>query len=472
MNSSGVSLLPETPPLARGTDERRLHEDVRAGDTPARAGNGRSGSGAPRACRRHPRSRGERTLARFSVSIFAETPPLARGTEHPEREIPALVGDTPARAGNGRRRVGTPIQCRRHPRSRGERCRATSQSSIAAETPPLARGTDGDDRHGDVRAGDTPARAGNGLEAWFDSLPDAETPPLARGTGHVTVRQARELGDTPARAGNGSRSSAPRTHPRRHPRSRGERSGAADLFAADPETPPLARGTGSTPPRPLRSAWRHPRSRGERAPPAATASPGPETPPLARGTAARASTVTAMIGDTPARAGNGPSRCRRTRPSRRHPRSRGERTPTLLTDPGFLETPPLARGTALAAAVAVDREGDTPARAGNGASRPGGPSPAGRHPRSRGERNGAAGHVMLLEETPPLARGTVHRAGQGPAPGRRHPRSRGERCSPSRRRSFWLETPPLARGTDSPRIDGSHDQGDTPARAGNGRDDP
>ena len=66
-------------------------------------------------------ARGERVLRLSSVPRPPETPPLARGTEDAQiREI-IRAGDTPARAGNGHVRVVLRVRPRRHPRSRGER---------------------------------------------------------------------------------------------------------------------------------------------------------------------------------------------------------------------------------------------------------------------------------------------------------------------------------------------------------------
>ena len=160
----------------------------------------------------------------------------------------SMMRFTPARAGNTLRRHG--------------------RYADIPGSPPLARGTRHQERHGLLAFRFTPARAGNTpaislsmprvavhprsrgehQEARHFPAPVAGSPPLARGTPLPQVRRNLWVRFTPARAGNTQRPEAGRSNPPVHPRSRGEHACERAEITGLRGSPPLARGT--------RTLWR------------------------------------------------------------------------------------------------------------------------------------------------------------------------------------------------------------------------
>ena len=109
-----------SPPHARGILFCTLVMHKRTGITPACAGNT-----CPRSLQRcrprdHPRMRGEYTFMDGGRSIPKGSPPHARGIPMPLHFVKALMGITPACAGNTSRRGYRTGRYRDHPRMRGE----------------------------------------------------------------------------------------------------------------------------------------------------------------------------------------------------------------------------------------------------------------------------------------------------------------------------------------------------------------
>ena len=128
--------------------------------------------------------------------------------------------------------------------------------------------------------------------------------------------------------------------------------------------------------------------------------------PLARGTLHGFLIYFNNNGLIPARAGNTWFPIRRYPTFGAHPRSRGEH-PTnaggIRTDQG---SSPLARGTLGRVPAHLPYAGLIPARAGNTCGFPPPRSPAGAHPRSRGEHSGFVHGTTVEPGSSPLARGT------------------------------------------------------------------
>ena len=257
---------------------------------------------------------------------------------------------------------------------------------------------------------------------------DKETPPLARGSANTQTSPFCGYGNTPACAGIGrQRMFSPRSF-RKHPRLRGDRLEVVEGMQFDRETPPLARGSvgvmdeqqrmdGNTPAcagigpasrLPGRRNRKHPRLRGDRSLRSTACPSGPETPPLARGSAWRARVALARARNTPACAGIGLGAIRGLFYGRKHPRLRGDRHALSIRVNRNPETPPLARGSATRTQGPFRVCGNTPACAGIGACLSRAASRSRKHPRLRGDRQALPETLLAPEETPPLARGSAN----------------------------------------------------------------
>ena len=258
----GHGLTPGSSPLARGALPPMAGIERPDRLIPARAGSTRPCRQPGRRTRAHPRSRGEHRMSSDVATNVWGSSPLARGAlgagDAPER-VARLI---PARAGST---SDHPPECWAgwaHPRSRGEHQRASSVSTSARGSSPLARGARLQRRELSALRRLIPARAGSTStssrtpRSWWahprsrgehpDGKPAKLTPagssPLARGALDHGAGEGGGLGLIPARAGS-TRCGACRDRTRRaHPRSRGEHglAGGADL--GDGGSSPLARG--------------------------------------------------------------------------------------------------------------------------------------------------------------------------------------------------------------------------------------
>ncbi len=142
--------------------------------------------------------------------------------------------------------------------------------------------------------------------------------------------------------------------------------------------------TRSAPPWPV-EAWAHPRSRGENAPTRSASWCAPGSSPLTRGKPRRGERPRARQGLIPAHAGKTPPRTGATRPTRAHPRSRGENVGGDPQELPNLGSSPLTRGK----------------------PRPRHPEhvPGVAHPRSRGENAAWLDDLGVPPGSSPLTRG-------------------------------------------------------------------
>ena len=355
------------------------------------------------------------------------------------------LGITPAGAGTSPARPGLVGGWGNHPRRRGDFISVIGLASIAAESPPQARGLLQARPRTDRHEGITPAGAGTSVDhadrvapcrnhprRRGDFLPHteagafrAESPPQARGLRQSPLSQSRPAGITPAGAGT-SRAGDPRTRGRRnHPRRRGDFITETDDGGRDLESPPQARGLpddhhrerhgrGITPAgagtsrEPRASCHRegnHPRRRGDFSSRAYSISTRKESPPQARGLHQRGASPRCRDGITPAGAGTSWSRSPGWLTTWNHPRRRGDFTGTVAIGASAEESPPQARGL-------LDRQGDrgpvtgiTPAGAGTSQCGHRAPRRDGNHPRRRGDFSSAAACAPCGVESPPQARG-------------------------------------------------------------------
>ena len=134
------------------------------------------------------------------------------------------------------------------------------------------------------------------------------------------------------------------------------------------------------------------------------------SPPLARGTDSGHHRREQRPGITPACAGNRNMPGAKSPWRKDHPRLRGEQLSRDLSVPQSRGSPPLARGTVRSYASTVRDTGITPACAGNRTVAGWRTITRRDHPRLRGEQLFFFGIRQLLGGSPPLARGTAHRA--------------------------------------------------------------
>ena len=162
-----------------------------------------------------------------------------------------------------------------------------------------------------------------------------------------------------------------------------------------------AAGSNSHPP-----AGAHPRSRGEHSGWLELSPSGGGSSPLARGTQRLARTLTLRRGLIPARAGNTAAGSNSHPPAGAHPRSRGEHAAIPCMDWNVSGSSPLARGTLFSFCCGAAAPGLIPARAGNTVDIAAVHKPSRAHPRSRGEHSTSSAVLVSRLGSSPLARGT------------------------------------------------------------------
>ena len=113
----------------------------------------------------------------------------------------------------------------------------------------------------------------------------------------------------------------------------------------------------------------------------------------------------------PAHAGKTPRHRHHRRPSRAHPRSRGENRDTLAFHPAIGGSSPLTRGKLPASSHALRDSGLIPAHAGKTPRPYPRAVPGWAHPRSRGENDAEVGLQGPDEGSSPLTRGKQARVG-------------------------------------------------------------
>ena len=132
--------IPGSPPLARGIPGVQKEKGGAERITPACAGNTKTELHKHWVRQDHPRLRGEYSLLSAACSFVWGSPPLARGIPRHDFIINALVGITPACAGNTPLMSSVRTAPRDHPRLRGEYFCRLPHFTIIIGSPPLARG--------------------------------------------------------------------------------------------------------------------------------------------------------------------------------------------------------------------------------------------------------------------------------------------------------------------------------------------
>ena len=150
-----------SPPHARGIHIRWLRWCWPIGITPACAGNTQEKQSPRSISRDHPRMRGEYLKAFLFCSTMPGSPPHARGIHVIVDGVEDQAGITPACAGNTALLAWPLLTARDHPRMRGEYEPCVLLSKYCKGSPPHARGILIHRSPKPAILGITPACAGN-----------------------------------------------------------------------------------------------------------------------------------------------------------------------------------------------------------------------------------------------------------------------------------------------------------------------
>ncbi len=251
-------------PRARGAVTTRGKTDDRPGTIPACAGSSVWRCGPARACRDHPRVRGEQVWASPPPHWQAGPSPRARGAAHHHPGLTVAIGTIPACAGSSTCPATSPRRSWDHPRVRGEQ-RAIEDVALPQEGPsPRARGAASAGPHRAGSPGTIPACAGSstpppappwtpwdhprvrGEQRVPSRFRERVQGPSPRARGAVDLRDRADLGDgtIPACAGSSPASRPPRARAGDHPRVRGEQDGRGVPVSGGTGPSPRARGAG------------------------------------------------------------------------------------------------------------------------------------------------------------------------------------------------------------------------------------
>ena len=186
--------------------------------------------------------RGEKPAHAHNWSARWGSPPHARGKEKEGVSLSRRSGITPACA--GKRASGYPSggQARDHPRMRGEKFSARSNSAARQGSPPHARGKALPMFRGAMKCGITPACAGKSNALIDSGNIDRGSPPHARGKVCFRFAERAKPGITPACAGKRNLFPSIKSGRRDHPRMRGEKSTSVGNGSDTTGSPPHARG--------------------------------------------------------------------------------------------------------------------------------------------------------------------------------------------------------------------------------------
>ena len=259
-----------------------------------------------------------------------------------------------------------------------------------------------------------------------------------------------KLRNTPANAGQTCLSSPFAIQRQKHPRERGadkKRKRGAD---ENLETPPRTRGRriisrwygtdrGNTPANAGQTILsrlspdliqKHPRERGADLIISTKKNSSKETPPRTRGRRRSSRLSASFPGNTPANAGQTRRDPRKAEACRKHPRERGADYGVAGIQSYGMETPPRTRGRPFESLFLRVLAGNTPANAGQTATKMKTSRLTGKHPRERGADPNTYGKTAKVLETPPRTRGRPFDRGSRRRKRRKHPRERGADATP------------------------------------------
>ena len=127
-------------PLTRGKQHPGTPCTDKRGLIPAHAGKTRMCGRCTLQCRAHPRSRGENSLSTNGKPAFQGSSPLTRGKRTRGIAPGSSPGLIPANAGKTDARAARDNRAGAHPRSRGENKTANGAPRISRGSSPLTRG--------------------------------------------------------------------------------------------------------------------------------------------------------------------------------------------------------------------------------------------------------------------------------------------------------------------------------------------
>ena len=456
------------------------------GSSPLTRGKPRRRTRTLAPCGAHPRSRGENADSMAEKLGLSGSSPLTRGKPSPGIRRGVRAGLIPAHAGKTAYTVEYRISAAAHPRSRGENLNLGVEGVKIGGSSPLTRGKRLELPPLTHNRGLIPAHAGKTVPAGHavqttEAHPrsrgeNARSPihdytkegssPLTRGKPVVRACFGALIGLIPAHAGKTPTNAGQRGENRAHPRSRGENSMLGTSLLGTWGSSPLTRGkrsvggftwanrrlipahagkTSATV-KPLEASRAHPRSRGENVVAASSWGGRQGSSPLTRGKRGPRRDGDGRGRLIPAHAGKTRRWRPATRPTRAHPRSRGENPDRLQRREKGTVAHPRSRGENQAHAVTLDRVT--------------GSSPLTRGKQLRGRRR--KGRHRLI---PAHAGKTKNHCDPGPSLGA-HPRSRGENRHCPVSSSTCPGSSPLTRGKPTRGVPIMRIHGLIPAHAG------
>ena len=374
-----------SPPRVRGTDGYMLHMRRKERITPACAGNR---TGIPTGTwkgKDHPRVCGEQGSGKRPGKTALGSPPRVRGTAPLPFRRGLRAGITPACAGNRSYPLSRHTLAQDHPRVCGEQAVKMPRGLPVPGSPPRVRGTGQKPPCRENSPRITPACAGNSARG-YDRVRFGGDHPRVCGEQRFSNRASRYRVGSP-------------------PRVRGTVSASSEVSPGFRITPACAGNSRTFPPdRPRK--WDHPRVCGEQEHDPSVQRAPEGSPPRVRGTEKNNCVENLEWGITPACAGNRRIPRRQLPGSRDHPRVCGEQLQIESEKSNNKGSPPRVRGTAGTAHYFLLCQRITPACAGNSAQRAGGKRPVEDHPRVCGEQPYNRSKVDKHKGSPPRVRGT------------------------------------------------------------------
>ena len=433
------------PRLRRENPQVTVEGTVEEGLIPTHAGKTLHNPAHRSASTAHPHSRGENQYTVVSPAVEPGSSPLTRGKHPHHARNDQRTGLIPAHAG----KTSSPgVPCCAswaHPHSRGENIITGIIGVLSEGSSPLTRGKLSCclpvlPVHGLIpaHAGKTRLRASWAWRTWAHPrlrgenpiivacrLPAAGSSPLTQGKPMPFIGNSHPKGIIPAHAGKTRRKPVQHDRHRDHPRSRGENTSVKPKSKIAWGSSPLTRGkhapvwsahaghgliparawkTGPTPTR-AKPSKAHPRSRGENFQSWVVSLPAPGSSPLTRGKRGGCNQAAVFVGLIPTHAGKTLRGRSPYQCPAAHPRSRGENPTLLITTPHVQGSSPLTRGKHRGGGLDLRDDGLIPTHAGK--------TPRSRrygtsrwaHPHSRGENRKSLLPTASQYGSSPLTRG-------------------------------------------------------------------
>ena len=331
---------------------------------PAHAGKTSRGRARTRRVGAHPRSRGENFDVTELLVRNSGSSPLTRGKLGGTAPWEVLHGLIPAHAGKTAARRLRRECPRAHPRSRGENQGLVTNAVTWMGSSPLTRGKPAATARAKEYAEAHPRSRGENRPNDSHSPEIAGSSPLTRGKRSWQRYLVTAFGLIPAHAGKTASPKRAQLSEAAHPRSRGEnlvargrgnsRRGSSPLTRGKPVSMlsivdllrliPAHAGKTTCSWSPRRTLRAHPRSRGENSRTVPRRYRRRGSSPLTRGKRTRIRSMLRTLRLIPAHAGKTRPWPRPMRPTRAHPRSRGENSAPSSPRSATCGSSPLTRG--------------------------------------------------------------------------------------------------------------------------------